>query len=47
MIHALTEGLATMELRGALGPPSHAEALWRTALWSMVRGLAATDPGSG
>jgi AcrR family transcriptional regulator len=39
-IHALTEGLATMELRGDLGEAAAAEAIWREALGALVRGLA-------
>ena len=35
-VHALTEGLATMELRGALGPPQEAERMWRAALTMLL-----------
>lgn len=37
-VHALTEGLATMELRGALGPPTQAERTWRAALTKLLTG---------
>ena len=40
-VHALTEGLATMELRGALGPPEQAERVWRLALGTLLAGAAA------
>jgi AcrR family transcriptional regulator len=43
MIHALTEGLATMELRGALGPADRAERLWRSSLEALLQGLAGSD----
>jgi hypothetical protein len=36
---ALTEGLATIELRGSL-PAGHQEAIWRSALDDLVRGFA-------
>ncbi len=36
IVHALTEGLATMELRGALGPPAPAERTWRAALTKLL-----------
>lgn len=39
MVHALTEGLATMELRGALGSPETAERTWRNALIALLRGI--------
>lgn len=39
-VHALTEGLATMELRGALGPPSAGETAWRQALGALLAGLS-------
>ena len=42
-VHALTEGLATMELRGALGPPAEADRLWRVALTML---LASGSPTS-
>lgn len=38
-VHALTEGLATMELRGALGPERTASRTWRIALVGLVEGL--------
>ena len=42
-VHALTEGLANMELRGALGPPTEAEHIWRAALTAL---LASASPTS-
>lgn len=41
-VHALTEGLATMELRGGLR--RDAEETWRNALDALLRGLTATVP---
>jgi AcrR family transcriptional regulator len=38
-VHALTEGLATMELRGALGPAATADAAWHDALTGLLAGL--------
>jgi AcrR family transcriptional regulator len=38
-IHALTEGLVGMELRGALGSPEHAERIWRDAITTLCRGI--------
>jgi AcrR family transcriptional regulator len=38
--HALTEGLASMEVRGQMLATVDADAVWRTALTSMVRGFA-------
>jgi AcrR family transcriptional regulator len=38
-VHALTEGLATMELRGALGPQRTAARTWRAALTALIGGL--------
>jgi AcrR family transcriptional regulator len=40
MIHALTEGLAGMELRGVFGSPRKAEKMWRTSLTTLLHGLA-------
>ncbi|MGQ0804347.1 MAG: TetR-like C-terminal domain-containing protein [Actinomycetota bacterium] len=37
--HALTEGLASMEVRGAMLDPANAERVWRGALTSLVRGF--------
>jgi AcrR family transcriptional regulator len=37
--HALTEGLASMEVRGAMLDPANAERVWRDALTSLVRGF--------
>jgi AcrR family transcriptional regulator len=46
-VHALTEGLATMELRGALGATRAAAKTWRTALHALIRGLCAgPSPGA-
>ncbi|WP_402468976.1 TetR/AcrR family transcriptional regulator [Isoptericola aurantiacus] len=45
--HALCEGLASLQLRGAL-PPDQSERVWRAALTTMVDGLAVdTDAVSG
>jgi AcrR family transcriptional regulator len=38
-VHALTEGLASIELRGELGPPDAALPVWRTAIAALVRGF--------
>lgn len=38
-VHALTEGLATMELRGAFGPIDDAEARWRNAITTLMTGI--------
>lgn len=43
-VHALCEGLAALELRGAL-PEAGAEQSWRSALAWCARGIR--DPGSG
>jgi AcrR family transcriptional regulator len=40
MIHALTEGLVGMELRGSLGSPAQAERIWRAAITTMCQGIA-------
>lgn len=40
-VHALTEGLATMELRGALGGARDADRAWRAALIALLSGLSA------
>jgi AcrR family transcriptional regulator len=40
--HALTEGLATVELRGQMLDPDAAEHIWQDALESLVRGWATT-----
>jgi AcrR family transcriptional regulator len=43
-VHALTEGLATVELRGGLAPAP--EAVWRSAVTALLRGLnASMQPG--
>ena len=42
-VHALTEGLATMELRGALGPPADAERTWRVALTMLLASGSSTS----
>ena len=39
--HSLTEGLATVELRGEMLDAANAERVWRDALASIVRGWAA------
>jgi AcrR family transcriptional regulator len=45
-VHALTEGLATMELRGMLSGADDAEMIWRNAIAALVRGFATTKPPS-
>src|SRR5262249_62083660 len=37
--HALTEGLASMEVRGQMMDTLNAELVWRTALTALVRGF--------
>jgi AcrR family transcriptional regulator len=39
-VHALTEGLATFELRGGLGEGARAESLWRFSVAALVLGMA-------
>jgi AcrR family transcriptional regulator len=39
-VHALTEGLASMEVRGGMLDPATAESVWRDALGSLLRGFA-------
>ena len=41
--HALTEGLASMEVRGQMLDTLNAERIWRDALSAMVRGFQAAD----
>ncbi len=41
--HALTEGLASMEVRGQMLDTLNAEHIWRNALTSMVRGFQSGD----
>lgn len=41
--HALTEGLASMEVRGQMLDTLSAERIWRDALTSLVRGFQADD----
>jgi AcrR family transcriptional regulator len=41
--HALCEGLASVELRGALIPAGAEERVWRDALAALVAGFAARD----
>lgn len=41
--HALCEGLAALELRGAL-PGKDAERIWRDAFTALIAGFAATSP---
>jgi Tetracyclin repressor-like, C-terminal domain len=43
--HALTEGLASMEVRGQMLDQVDAERVWRSALTSFVRGIV-TEAGS-
>ncbi|MFN2562437.1 MAG: TetR/AcrR family transcriptional regulator [Jatrophihabitans sp.] len=43
--HALCEGLAVNELRGTLGSPRAAKALWRQALTALVSGWTGTAAG--
>jgi AcrR family transcriptional regulator len=38
--HALTEGLASMEVRGGMLDPATAESVWRDALESLLRGFS-------
>lgn len=42
-VHALTEGLANMELRGALGTPAEAEHIWRYALTALLAGASSSS----
>ncbi len=42
-VHALTEGLASMELRGGMLDPGTAEAVWRDALTALLLGFASTS----
>ncbi|SNQ51168.1 conserved hypothetical protein [Frankia canadensis] len=42
-VHALTEGLASMELRGMLTTTDNPEATWRTALHAVLTGLTLTQ----
>ena len=44
--HSLCEGLAAMELRGAL-PAGDEERIWRDALTAQVQGLALTASAGG
>ncbi|MCK9896249.1 TetR/AcrR family transcriptional regulator [Frankia sp. AgB32] len=39
-VHALTEGLASMELRGALADTGDPEAVWRTSVRTLLDGFA-------
>jgi AcrR family transcriptional regulator len=43
-VHALTEGLASMEVRGQMVDPAIAERLWRDAITSIVEGFGAKEP---
>jgi AcrR family transcriptional regulator len=45
--HALTEGLASMELRGQMLSTVDAESVWRDALTSLVRGFASSTVSVG
>jgi AcrR family transcriptional regulator len=42
-VHALTEGLATMELRGMLDTATDAEQVWRHAVRALVTGFASSE----
>ncbi len=42
-VHALTEGLASMEVRGQMLDPRTAEGLWRDAITSLVEGFEARE----
>jgi AcrR family transcriptional regulator len=48
-LHALTEGLASMELRGAVAIGADPERLWRSGITALVAGFAAVvhDPTAG
>jgi AcrR family transcriptional regulator len=47
-VHALTEGLASMEVRGGMLDPANAESVWRDALHALLRGFAArTEVAAG
>lgn len=39
-VHALTEGLATMELRGMIDTATDAERIWRAAVTALVHGFS-------
>ena len=43
-VHALTEGLASMEVRGGMLDPATAETLWRDGITALLRGFATTPP---
>ena len=43
-VHALTEGLATVDLRGGLGADRTARSVWRSAVTALVRGYAPGTP---
>jgi AcrR family transcriptional regulator len=43
--HAMCEGLAVNELRGNLGPPRTAKAVWRQGLAALVAGWQRTEDG--
>jgi len=45
-VHALTEGLAGMELRGMIGADGGAERVWRDALTALVQGFSAAPVAS-
>ena len=45
--HALTEGLASMEVRGQMLDTLNAERIWRTALTAMVRGFQSDRVSTG
>ena len=41
-VHALTEGLASMEIRGGMLDPATAEGVWRDAIDALLRGFASS-----
>jgi AcrR family transcriptional regulator len=44
-VHALTEGLASMELRGMISAPAGAEDIWRASIRALVTGFAPDHRG--
>jgi AcrR family transcriptional regulator len=46
-VHALTEGLASMELRGMISAESGAEQIWRTSVQALVTGFGIDKPRRG
>lgn len=45
--HALTEGLASMEVRGQMLDMLNAERIWSNALTSLLRGFVSTSEQAG